>query len=155
MMAMAIVAIFLSGIHLANSQVLSNVRASLESIAATRDLSSRAEQLRASTWTQVLDSNYLQSSVLNVAPNTGGELGDLVETVDVTAYLAPAGTINPIRVQRTSQGTVKVLNNGSTAMANQTSVRIDVTASWTGKGNRARSRQISLFVAKGGILGRS
>jgi hypothetical protein len=154
MMAMSIVAIFLSGIHLANSQVLSNVRASLESIAATRCLSSRAEQLRASTWTQVLDPAFLQSNILNVAPNTGGDLGNLVETIQVTAYLAPAGTVNPIRVQR-SGGDVKVLNNGASAMANQTSVRIDMTASWTGKGNRARSRQISLFVGKGGILGRN
>ena len=154
MMAMSIVAIFLSGIHLANSQVLSNVRASVESIAATRSLSSRAEQLRASTWTQVLDPNFLQSSILNVAPNTGGDLGNPVETIQVTAYLAPAGTVNPIRVQRKNRS-VAVLSNGDSALVNQPSVRIDVTVSWTGKGNRARSRQISLFAAKGGILGRS
>ena len=71
-MAMGIVAIFLSGVHLTNSHVLQNVRWSLESIAATRALSGRAEQLRALTWTQMTDASYLQANALGVASDGSG-----------------------------------------------------------------------------------
>ncbi len=153
--AMAIAAIFLSGIHLTNSQAMLNVRSSLESIAATRDLSGRAEQVRASTWTQVNNPTFLQNSVLNVAPDSGGDLGALVETIDITAYLAPTGTVAPIKVRRTANGVVTTVNAGDGTMQNQTSVRIVLTADWTGKGERTRTRQITLIAGQGGILGRN
>jgi hypothetical protein len=151
---MAIVAIFLSGVHLTNSQVLVQLGSSLESVSASRDLSSRVEQLRASTWSQVTDSAYLKDSLLSVASDAGGDLGNLVETIEVTAHLAPAGTVAPLKVRRNSNGTLKVLDEGDGTMQNQPSVRIDVTADWTGKGGRSRMRQATLIVAQGGILGR-
>ena len=153
--AMAIAAVFLSGIHLTNSQVMLNVRSSLESIAATRNLTSRTEQIRASTWSQVNDPSFLQSGVLNVAPDSSGDLGALIETIDITAYLAPAGSVLPIKVRRAANGTVSIINTGDGTMQNQTSVRIVLTADWTGKGGRARTRQATLIVGQGGILGRS
>ena len=153
--AMAIAAIFLSGIHLTNSQAMLNVRSSLESIAATRDLTSRAEQVRASTWTQVNTPSFLQNSILSVAPDSGGDLGGLTETIDITAYLAPAGTVAPIKVRRSANGLVGILNAGDGTMQNQTSVRIVLTSDWTGKGGRLRTRQATLIVGQGGILGRS
>ena len=153
--AMAVAAIFLSGIHLINSQAMLNVRASLESIAATRDLTSRAEQIRAATWTQVNTPGFLQNTILSVAPDSGGDLGGLVETIDITAYLAPAGTVAPIKVRRTASGLVGVISAGDGTMVNQTSVRIVLTSDWTGKGGRARTRQATLIVGQGGILGRT
>ena len=153
--AMAVAAIFLSGIHLTNSQAMLSVRASLESIAATRDLTSRAEQVRASTWTQVNTPSFLQNSVLSVAPDSGGDLGGLIETIDITAYLAPVGTVAPIKVRRAANGLVGVISAGDGTMQNQTSVRIVLTSDWTGKGGRARTRQTTLIVGQGGILGRT
>jgi hypothetical protein len=153
-MAMAIVAIFLSGIHLTNSHVLQNVRSSLESIAATRLLSGRGEQLRALTWTQLTDPSYLQSNTLNVAADGSGDIGNVVETINITAYLAAAGTVTPIKVRRAANGTVTVVNAGDGTMQNQSSIRVDLTANWTGKGNRPRTRQATLIVGQGGITGR-
>jgi len=154
MVAMAIAAIFLSGVHLTNSQVMVQVRSSLESVAASRDLSSRTEQLRASTWSQVTDSAYLKDTVLAGASDAGGDLGNLVETIEVTAHLAPTGTVAPITVRRNSNGAVIIVNAGDGTMRNQPSVRIDVTADWTAKGGRSRTRQTTLIIGQGGIVGR-
>ena len=153
--AMTIVAIFLSGLHLTNSQVMSQVRASLESVAALRDLSSRSEQVRASTWSQITDPNFLQGTLLSVAPDSTGELGNLVETIEITAHLAAPGSVAPITVTRLQNGAATVVNAGGAAMPDQSSVRADLTAAWTGKGGRARTRQISLVVAQGGLIGRN
>ena len=153
MVAMAIVAMFLSGVHLTNSQVMVQVRSSLESVAASRDLSSRTEQLRASTWSQVTDSAYLKT-VLTGASDAGGDLGNLVETIEVTAHLAPANTVAPIKVRRNSNGVVTIVDAGDGTMLKQPSVRIDVTADWTAKGGRLRTRQTTLMIGQGGIVGR-
>ena len=153
--AMTIVAIFLSGLHLTNSQVMSQVRASLESVAALRDLSSRTEQVRDSTWSQITDPNYLQSTLLAVVPDSTGELGNLVETIEVKAHLAAPGTVAPITVSRLQNGTTTVLNPGGATMPDQPSVRVDLTAAWSGKGGRPRTRQMSLVVAQGGLIGRN
>ena len=153
--AMTIVAIFLSGLHLTNSQVMSQVRASLESVAALRDLSTRTEQVRGSTWSQITDPAYLQGTLFSTSPDGGGELGNLVETIDVTAHLAAPGTVAPIQVTRLLNGTATVVNAGGATMPDQSSVRVDLTAAWSGKGGRARTRQMSLVVAHGGFTGRN
>jgi hypothetical protein len=153
-MAMGIVAIFLSGVHLTNSHVLQNVRWSLESIAATRTLSGRAEQLRALTWTQMTDPAYLQTNALGVASDGSGDLGNLIETIHISAHLATPGTITPITIRRTADGTVKINSAGDAALKNEPSLRVDLTVNWTGKGKRTRTRQATLVVGQGGITGR-
>lgn len=155
MIAVGITAIFLSGIHLMNAQVWSQVRASLESTAAMRDLTGRTEQVRASTWTQVTDPTYLNGTIFAVAPDAAGDLGNVVETIDITAHLAPSGTVAPIKVQRMANGTTTTVNAGDGTMAQQTSVRFDITVNWTAKNGRAHTRQVTLIAGAGGILGRS
>src|SRR3954465_10662430 len=83
MLAAAIVAIFLSGLYAANGRVWTMLRASLESNSACRVLNGRAEQLRASTWDQVTRADFLRTSILSVAPDSGGDLGALTETINV------------------------------------------------------------------------
>ena len=155
MIAVGITAVFLSGIHLMNAQVWSQVRASLESVAAGRDLTGRTEQVRASTWTQVTDPNYLCGTIFAVAPDAAGDLGNVVETIDITAHLAAAGTVAPIKVQRAANGTTTTVNAGDGTMSQQTSARFDITVTWTAKNGRAHTRQVTLIAGAGGILGRS
>ncbi len=155
MIAMTIVTIFLSGLHLTNSQVMSQVRGSLESSAALRVLGGRAEQVRAATWSEINDPAFLQTTLLAGAPDCGDALGNFVENIQLTAYLAPVGTVQPIQLARTADGTVLVTSPGDGTMPGQPSVRVDLTASWTGKGGRARTRQVSLIVAQGGLVGRN
>jgi len=155
MMAMAVIALFLAGEYAANARVWSLVRASLESNAASRVLNGRAEQLRASTWDQITSNTFITGSILSVAPDVGGDLGGLVETIYITAYPTPSPEPAPVRITRSNtSGAVTVISAGDGTMNAQSSIRIDLTASWTAKGGAARLRQISMIVGNGGITGR-
>ena len=152
---MTIVTLFLSGLHLTNSQVVSQVQASLESSAALRVLTGRTERVRATTWSQLTDPTFLRTTLLAETPDYGGALGNLIENFEITAHLAPAGTVPPILLTRAANGTVAIVNPGDGTMPEQPSVRVNITAAWTGKGGRARTRQVSCMVAPGGLLGRN
>ena len=151
---MGVVVLFLSGVFLMNTRVLSLLRGSLESTASLRVLNDRAEYLRASTWSQITTASYHSGSVLSVPPDSADGLAGLTETINVTAHLAPPSTIAPITVQRDSAGTVTTTSAGSTQLAAEPSVRVDLTASWIAKGGRQKLRQLSLFFSEGGISGR-
>ena len=153
--AMAVVAIFLSGLHLTNSQVMSQVRASLESSAALRVLTGRTERVRAATWSQLTDPAFLQTTLLAESPDCGEDLGNLVENLAIDAHTTPPGTVQPILLTRAGNGAVTIINPGDGTMPNQPSVRVDLTALWTGKGGRARTRQVALVIAQGGLTGRN
>lgn len=155
MIAMVVVALFLSGIHMTNSRLTASVSSSLDSAEAARTLCGRAEQLRASTWTQITDPAFLQNAIFAVSPDASGGLANLVETIDVTAHLADPGEVAPIQVRRLADGTVTVLNAGDGTMAGESSVRIDVTTAWTARGGRSHVRQMTLVASQGGFLGRN
>lgn len=150
MVAMSVVVLFFSGIFLMNSQVLGLLRSTLESTGSLRTLNGRAEQLRSSTWTQLTAAAYLADTILATAPDSGGDLGLLTETIDVTA-----AQLAPMQVRRNPDGTRTVVAAGDPALPAQASVRIDVTASWVAKGGRTRVRQMSMIFGRGGISGRN
>ena len=152
--AMGVIAIFLSGVYAANSRVWGLLRASLESNAASRVLNGRAEQLRGSKWEQVTDPGYLAGSVLGVPPDSGSELAGLNEVIDVIGFPAPVPVPAPIAVARDSAGTVSTPLNGDGTMFTQPSVQVTVTASWTAKGGQPHLRQCSMIFAQGGVTGR-
>ena len=152
--SMGVVVLFLSGVFLMNTQVLSLLRGSLESTASLRVLNDRAEHLRASTWSQITTASYHSGSVLFLPPDSAEGLAGLTETIQVTAHLAPPSSIAPITVQRDRAGTVTTTSAGSTQLAAEPSVRVDLTASWIAKGGRQKMRQLSLFFGEGGISGK-
>ena len=153
--AMSIIVVFFSGLYSSVGHVWVVLRAGLESNAANRTVNGRAEQLRACTWAQVTDTSYLAGSVLNSAPDAAGDLGALVETIDVIAYPTPSPNPTPLQVRRTnSTGIVGIIGSGDGTMPAQQSVRVNLTSSWTAKGSRTRTRQISMIFAQGGISGR-
>jgi len=149
--AASILAISFSGIFMMNGQAANVLRSGLESTAAIRVLNGRAEQLRSSTYTQLTDTNYLTTTVFGMGSDSGGELGQLTETLNVYAY-PTAGTA--LTVTRGSTGTVTLVSSGPATLATSTSLRADLTAGWVSKGGRARTRQITLVFASGGITGR-
>ena len=155
MFAMAIIAVFISGMYATNARVWILLRSSLESNSASRTLNGRAEQLRAATWNQITTSTYLANTVFAVAPDAAGDTGGLVETIDVKAYPTPSPNPAPIRVTRNNTtGAVTTPLAGDGTMTAQTSVRIDITAAWTAKGGASRTRQMSMIITNGGITGR-
>lgn len=155
MMSMTIIALFLTGIYVANARVWSLLRSSLESNAASRVLNGRAEQIRAGTWSQVTTADYLANTVFAAAPDAAGDLAALTETINIMAYPTPSP--NPAQIQVTrnhTTGTITTVGAGDGTMPNQTSIRIDITGAWTAKGGRARTRQISMVLSNGGVTGR-
>lgn len=155
LMAMVIVAVFLTGEYAASSRVWSLVRSSLEVNAASRVINGRTEQIRAATWTQITSADFLNASVLSVAPDASGELGALNETIDVTAYPTPSPNPPPLQITRNNDtGTVTTVGAGNGTMSAHTSVRVNITESWTAKGGKSRLKQISMIVSNGGVTGR-
>ena len=155
MFALVVIAVFLSAEYTASGRVWGLLRANLESNAACRVLNGRAEQIRAGTWAQLTTAAFLSGSVLSVAPDSAGELGGLTETINVIAYPTPSPNPSAITVTRNNTtGAVTTTASGDGTMPAQTSVRIDITASWTAKGGAACTRQVSLIIANGGIQGR-
>ena len=154
LIALVIVVLFLSGTYASNLRVWSLVRSSLESNSANRTLNGRAEQLRAATWDQAVDATYLHDTVLVVAPDAGGDIASLLETVDVITYPTP-NVVPSVRVTRDNPtGTATIVGSGDGTMKLQTSARINLTATWTSKGGQSHTRQISMIFAPGGVSGR-
>lgn len=149
--AASIVALGFSGIFMVNGRSANLLRSGLESTAAIRVLNGRAEQLRSSTYTQLTNSDYLTNTVLAVAPDSGGDLGQLAETLNIYNY-PTAGLA--MTLTRQSDGTVALVSSGPASLTTATSLRVDITANWTSKGGRGRTRQISMVFASGGITGR-
>ena len=155
MMSVVVIAIFLTGIYVANARVWSLLRSSLESNAASRVLNGRAEQIRAGTWSQVTTADFLRTTVLAAAPDAAGELGALTETIKVIAYPTPSPNPPQLLVTRdNTTGIATTVGGGDGTMPAQTSIRIDITGSWTAKGGAARTRQISMILTNGGVTGR-
>ena len=153
--AMAIVAIFLTGEYAASARVWGMLRSSLEANAGSRVLNGRAELIRASTWDQITDADFLNTSVLSVAPDAAGELSALTETIDVTAYPVPSPSPSPLQIVRNNDtGVVTTTKGGDGKMPDQISILINVTANWTAKGGQPRTKQMSLIISNGGITGR-
>jgi hypothetical protein len=152
--SMGVVVLFFSGIFLMNSRVLALVRGSLEATASTRVLQDRAEQLRGSTWTQLTTAGFHSGTLLTVPPDSAAALGNLTETVTVSAHLAAPGTVTPITVNRNAQGAIVTTSAGDPQLVDESSVRIDLTANWIARGGRPRMRQLSLVFGEGGISGR-
>jgi hypothetical protein len=79
----------------------------------------------------------------------------LNETIDITAYPVPTIIPPAIKITRSNDlGTVVTVGAGNALMALQTSVRVNLTASWTAKGGAPRLRQISMIISNGGVTGR-
>lgn len=154
-MALAIMAVFLTGVYAASSRVWGLLRSSLEANAGSRVLNGRAEQIRAATWDQITDANFLATSVFSVLPDSANDLGALTETINVTAYPKSDTNPSPFQITRDNYtGIVTTLQGGDGQMPSQTSIRINVTADWTAKGGQPRSKQITLIISNGGITGR-
>ena len=154
-MAMLVIGIFLTSQYAATSRVWGLLRASLESNAASRVLNGRAEQIRAATWTQVTSSDFFATSILSVKADSGGDLGALVETIDVIAFPTPATASPALQITRNNDtAAVTLVGAGDGTMTTQPSIRINLTANWTAKGGMARTRQLTMVLSYGGVTGR-
>ena len=108
LIAMVIVVLFFSALYGLNSQALYLLNSGREALVANVCLRDRVEQLRNCTWTQLTDSTYLRTSVLNSSPSGAANLGNLTETLTINSY--PAAGNPPISLTRTN-GSASCHNN--------------------------------------------
>jgi len=90
-----------------------------------------------------------------VKADSGGELGALVETIDVIAFPTPVTASPALQITRNNDtAAVTIVGAGDGTMTTQPSIRINLTANWTAKGGMARTRQLTMVLSYGGVTGR-
>lgn len=153
LVAAMVVALFMAGAFYCNGRALGMLRASKETISATRVLEERMEHLRHSNWVEVTDAASLVALYTPPAAAATGMTG-LVETVNLTAWPAPSPAATPLQISRpTTTGLPTVVSDDPT-LVDKPAVRVNVKVSWTGgPGARTRVRETSTIIANGGLGG--
>lgn len=147
--AVAMLAIFSSGIMAVHSHVLGLLTTARDNIAASQALQQRIEQMRIANWLQITNATFVANQIRTITrPSTEG-LSSVVETVTISAY-PPRTGVTPITITRT--GTAVQISSTNTALVNERMVRVDMRLDWKGVPNgRPRQRATMALIAKGGI----
>ena len=147
--ALALLGVGLSGIFVANSRVMTQIRSIKQTTAATQALQERVDQVRRATWNELTSSAYLQSSILNTPSTAGSALPNLVEEVDIGAYPPPPDS--RLRIQRLANGNLSVVSVSPNLATQTRSVSVFVRLTWKGSNGATRQRECATIIAKGGI----
>ncbi len=146
--AALIVALFLSGTFYGNSRALNMLRASKETIIASKILQQRMEQVRASNWTEVTDAISMQATYATAADASVG-LNGVIETLTISIFPSVSGT--NIKISRSTAGLATVVTDNPN-LVDGNAVRVDARVTWTGTpGGITRVREMSTIVANGGL----
>ena len=152
--AIAIVALFGLAAFATNQRLLIGLRAQRETAAATMMLQERMETLRALTFSNLTDSSYIGSSVINSKTTSELPLGSLSETITISAYPSDGSTSNqwvrdttyPSGHQTATNTTLSTSHGGA-----QTVVQADVLITWTSPNGRTRTRDLAAIFGIGNL----
>ncbi len=153
--AIMVVALFLSGTFVANSRALGMLRASKETITASKLLQERMEQLRMLNWAEITDASSIQD-LFATQTNSASLFTGESESVTISKWPLTSGTTSStsIKVNRAANGTVTLVSDNADLVDGTPTVRVDVSVTWPGTpGNRTRIRETSTIVANGGLGG--
>ena len=112
-------------------------------------LQQRMESLRASSFTQVATTDYLQNSIFNAATGSEGPLHNLNEQVSVGVY--GDTTVTPIMLLRNAQNTTPQTLSSNGNLPNYNLLQVDLLLQWTSENGRTLTRQLSAVFGKGNI----
>jgi hypothetical protein len=147
--AIVVVLLFGAAVFATNSRLLLALKTQKESTAATMVLQQRMESLRASSYSQVADKDYLKNSIFSNPTGSQDPLGSLNEQVAVGVY--GDTTVAPIMLLRNPQHqTPQELSNNSN-LTNYNLLQVDLLLQWTSANGRTRTRQLSAIFGKGNI----
>ena len=147
--ATAMVALFIAGLMMMNSNLLTLLRGAQENVSASQFLQERVEQMRIANWLQITDATYLAEDLVTTAAASAAGLKSPTETITVSAYPARAG-VAKAEVIRGPAGIRTVSSNPS--LKDERMVRVDIRVVWRGTPrNRERVRMTTALLAKGGI----
>lgn len=157
MVAMAIVAVFLSGMFALNTQTFQLLRSTQGVIAAEECTRDRLDKMRNAAFNSMVDPTYISGTVLATAGNTFPLLDGLQITLQVTSFpppATPATDVKTVIVTRNSSGTVAVTKAGDGTLQNQPTVMVMATTTWTARG-QTRTHEAYILATAGGISGRN
>ncbi len=145
LVAITLVVLFFAALYAVNAQCLSMLNAGRGAVLADMCLQDRVEQLRTCAWSQLTDASYLQSSVFDTAPSSTANLGQVTESVRITAY--PGGR-EPAH-QRDAEQRRRHVVSSNAAIVNRDLVQVDAIVTWkVGTGGRTRTQATTTLIAK-------
>jgi hypothetical protein len=147
--AMVVVLLFGAAVFATNSRLLLALKTQKESTSATMVLQQRMESLRAASYSQIADKDYLKNSIFSSSTGSEEPLGSLNEQVAVGVY--GDTSVTPIMLLRNPQhDTPQTLSNNDN-LTNYNLLQVDLLLQWTSANGRTRTRQLSAVFGKGNI----
>jgi len=146
----AAVAIFLAGAFTVNSRGIYMIRCAKETNGASKILQQRMETLRAASWVEVTDAATLQGLYAN-QPDSSASCNNLAETLIIGPYPVVVGA-STIQISRSAAG-VTTIDSDNPNLVDGQAVLVTTRVTWTGTGNRTRTRETCTVVANGGLGG--
>jgi type II secretory pathway pseudopilin PulG len=159
--AIVVCVVFGAGAFVTNQRLLIALKAQKETTAATMVMQQRMETLRASGFSNIASASYLKDSIIASPAGSEAPLGNLTETITVSAFdRATGGTLADFTsavVRRSSaapNGTIISagnLPNGRAGAEAATLLRVDVLLNWKSADSRPRTRELSSIFTIGNI----
>jgi type II secretory pathway pseudopilin PulG len=147
--AMVVCLLFGAAVFATNSRLLLALKTQKESTAATMVLQQRMESLRAASYSQVADKDYLKNTIFSNSTGSEDPLGNLNEQVAVGVY--GDTSIAPIMLLRNPQHTTPQALSNNDNLTNYNLLQVDLLLQWTSSNGRTRTRQLSAIFGKGNI----
>lgn len=167
MMAMMVILTTMGSIFLVGSRCMGIIQCSQDVATASATLHERMQQLQATPWETLTDSESYADQVwtdpetgttenvdgiLKTATGTGGELRQrgAIESVQISAYRPIAGAApNPAPITVTRTATTPTVTSAATNLVDEKMVRLDLRLTWTdGRMRVPRSLAASSLVAR-------
>jgi len=147
--AMVVALLFGAAVFATNSRLLLALKTQKESTAATMVLQQRMESLRAASYSQVADKDYLKNTVFSNSTGSEEPLGSLNEQVAVGVY--GDTSVTPIMLLRNPQHQTPQMLSNNDNLTNYNLLQVDLLLQWTSANGRTRTRQLSAVFGKGNI----
>ena len=166
-LAMGVVAMFGLAAFSTNQRLLFALKSQKETVAATTAMQWRMETLRATSFTNVANKDYVKNNILTtrtaqitipqratITVDPFATLGSITEQITVGAY-PPNGSTNTVvswdanhaSGQDISTGTFNITDSANPNYTRM--LRVDVLETWTGSNGRQRQRQLSTICTPG------
>ena len=156
--AIVVCTLFAAAAFGTNQRLLIALRTEKETTAATMILQQRMEALRASSFTNVANSDYLGGNIFKFPASTDADLsfwqlyqqlGNLTEQVAVGVYGDTSQV--PIVLNRNSQNSYPQSLSNNTNLTSYPLLQVDLVLQWTSANGRTRTRTMSGIFGKGNI----
>lgn len=145
----AVIGIALGALMTLNSSQLRLVKVGRETNSASLVVQERVEKLRTIAWPDLVDSNKMKTSFLDVDAKAAPILEGITEKVVISSFPTSTST-TPMELQK-SYGAAATVTNAGSGLLDEKLVRVDLTLGWKGADGQNHTRAVSTLLAKSGV----